>query len=393
MKNFYKKTGFLFLLLCTVTIGMAQTGSCKILCQELQSLQKQLVPDTRVAILSIELKDTLQPAVVVSGETDLPDAKAQIIRFLTDKKVSFIDSIRFLPDPSLEDKTWALVTLSVSNLRSQPSDAAELVSQALMGTPMKVLDLKGNWYRVQTPEHYIGWIDASGLQRFNAKEMEHWKKSDRYLFKLISGFVYDAPTVKGNVVSDLVLDDLFEVEAIVKRFLKIRFPDGRTGYVRKDECLSFDDWNNSEPNARAVLSVARQMTGSPYLWGGTSGKAVDCSGLVKLAYYSQGIILARDASQQALYGEPVDLSNMDNLQPGDLLFFGRSARRITHVGIYMEKGDFIHSSGRVYISSIDPGDPKYNPARINVAARRVLNSLNTEGITRVKDHPWYVVQP
>jgi cell wall-associated NlpC family hydrolase len=84
---------------------------------------------------------------------------------------------------------------------------------------------------------------------------------------------------------------------------------------------------------------------------------------------------------------------MDNLQPGDLLFFGRSARRITHVGIYMEKGDFIHSSGRVYISSIDPGDPKYNPARINVAARRVLNSLNTEGITRVKDHPWYVVQP
>ncbi|MGV8093241.1 MAG: NlpC/P60 family protein [Mangrovibacterium sp.] len=393
MKNFYKKTFSLFLLLCTGTIVMAQALTGKALFQELQSLQKQLVPDKRVAILNIELKDTLQPIVVVSGETDLPDAKEQIIRFLHNKKVSFIDSIRLLPDPLLGDQTWALATLSVSNLRSQPSDAAELASQVLMGTPLKVLDMKGSWYRIQTPENYIGWVDASGLQRFNEKEMENWKKSDRYLFNLISGFAYDAPTVKGNVVSDLVLGDLFEVDAAVKRFLKIRFPDGRTGYVRKDECLSFDDWSKSAPNAQSILSVAKQMMGFPYLWGGTSSKAADCSGFVKLAYYSKGVILARDASQQAMYGEPVDFSNINNLQPGDLLFFGRSAQRITHVGVYLEKGNFIHSSGRIHISSIDPGDPKYNPKRTTVAARRVLNSLNTEGIARVKDHPWYTVQP
>jgi len=372
---------------------MAQAMGFKTLSQELQSLQKQLVPDKRVAVLDIELKDTLQANVVLSGETDLPFAKEQIIKFLTDKKISFVDSLRLLPEASLGDKTWALAALSVSNLRSQPDNTSELVSQALMGTPMKVLDVKDNWYHVQTPEHYIGWMDAGGLQRLNPKERERWKKSNRYMFNLISGRVYDAKTLKGNVVSDLVLGDLFEVEARVHRFLRIRIPDGRIGYVRRKGCLSFDDWSKSEPNASSILSEAKQMMGFPYLWGGSSSKALDCSGLVKLTYFSQGIVLARDASQQAMFGEYIDFHNINNLKPGDLLFFGRSVQHITHVGIYLGKGNFIHSSGRVYISSIVPGDPKYNPERNNVAACRIMNSLNTEGIVRVKDHPWYSVQP
>jgi SH3-like domain-containing protein len=290
---------------------------------------------------------------------------------------------------TLSNKTWALAALSVSNMRALPDHASELVSQVLMGTPLKVLDYKDKWYQVQTPEQYTGWMDASGLQQFTAKEMESWKKSDRYLYNNLSGYVYSAPGNKGEAVTDLVLGDLFEVESAVKGFLKIRIPDGRSGYVRKADCISFDDWSCLEPDVQSILSVARQMMGSPYLWGGASSKAVDCSGFVKLVYYSQGIILARDTSQQARYGEPIDFSNMDNLQPADLLFFGSSAQRISHVGIHLGKGDFIHSSGRVHISSIVPGDPKHDINRIFQAARRIVNSLDTEGIARVKNHPWY----
>ncbi len=377
------------LLLYAGTILTAQTYSYQSLTEELQTLQKQLVPDKRVAILELEIKDTLQPVVVVSGVTDLPDAKQQIIRFLNDKKISFIDSIQLLPDSSLGDKIWALTTLSVSNLRAMPGDASELVSQTMMGTPLKVLEYKNRWYRVQTPELYIGWMDAAGLQTFSAKELEAWKNSKRHLFNRITGIVYDSPGKKGGVVSDVVLGDLFEVEASARRFLKIKIPDGRTGYVRKADCISFDEWSNSEPDVQSIFSVAREMMGFPYLWGGTSSKGIDCSGFMKLVFYSQGIILARDASQQARYGESIDLSSRNNLQPGDLLFFGRTAQRITHVGMYIGNGDFIHSSGRVHISSIDPADPKFAPDRNNVAARRILNSLNTEGIVRVKDHEWY----
>lgn len=393
MKNFYKNFTCLLLLLSAGTFLTAQTLPFKTLLQELQSLQKQLVPDKRVAILEIEITDTLQPVVVVSGETDLPEAKLQIIRFLNDNKVSFVDSLRLMPDASLGEETWALATLSVSNLRSIPDHVSELVSQVMMGTPLRVLDCNEKWCRVQTPEYYIGWMDTSGFQRITQKELDRWKASNRCLFNSMSGNVYDASGKRGEVVSDLVQGDLFEVEEVSGRFLKIKIPDGRTGYVRKADCIPFDQWINLEPDAQATSSLARQMMGFPYLWGGTSVKAADCSGFVKQVYYMQGVILARDASQQARYGETVDFSNRNNLQTGDLLFFGRDAQHITHVGFYLGNGHFIHASGRVHISSLDPSDPKYVPSRKNVAARRVLNSLNSEGIVRVKDHPWYSVQP
>jgi len=285
--------------------------------------------------------------------------------------------------------TWALASLSVSNLRAIPDHTSELVSQVMMGTPLKVLEYKDKFYQVRTPEQYPGWLDAKGLQLLTNREMESWKASKRYLYYEVSGYAYDAPGHKGEAVTDLVLGDLFEGEPEVEGFLKIRTPDGRTGYVRQADCISFDQWIFLEPDVGAVLSFARQMMGSPYLWGGASSKAVDCSGFTKLVYYSRGIILARDASQQARYGEPIDISNMENLQPGDLLFFGASAERISHVGLHLGNGDFIHSSGRVHVSSIVPGDPKHDPERNFVAARRIMNSLDTEGISRVKSHEWF----
>lgn len=392
MMDFYKKFVYLILLLSAGSGVLAQTKSYKTLSQELQSLQKQMVPDHRVAILNIKFVDTLQPQVVVKGETDLPAAKLQIIQLLKDHEIPFVDSLRLLPDAVLGDKTWALATLSVSNIRALPDDASELVSQAMMGTPLKVLDFTGKWYRIQTPDHYIGWMDPAGLHLISQTELDQWKRSTRFLFNSISGYVYNNPNKRSEVVSDLVLGDLFVVESKARGFFKIRIPDGRFGYVRKSDCISFDEWSNSEPKVGSILSVSRQMMGFPYLWGGASIKAADCSGFVKLIFYSQGIILSRDASQQARYGESLDFNNIDNLQAGDLLFFGSSTQRISHVGIYLEGGDFIHDSGRVLISSIDPSDPKYSPARKNQAARRVINSPSNEGIVRVKDHPWYSIK-
>jgi len=289
---------------------------------------------------------------------------------------------------TLTNKPWALASLSVSNMRAVPDHATELVSQVMMGTPLKILDFRDKFYQVQTPEGYLGWLDAKGLELFTAEEMAAWKKSDRYFYNKISGTAFDIPG-NGEVVTDLVLGDLFEVESEDRGFLKMKTPDGRCGYILQSECISFDEWIFLEPDIMAILTIAKRMMGFPYLWGGASAKAVDCSGFTKLIFYSQGIILARDASQQVKYGQPVDIGRLENLEPGDLLFFGNSAERPGHVGIHLGNGDFIHSSGRVHISSIIPGDPKHDPNRNYVAARRILSSLSTEGITRVKDHSWY----
>ena len=393
MKNIFLPIFSLLLIFSHPSMGVAQLPSSRAIAEELKVLQKQLVPDARVAILDIVLKDTLQPAAVLSGESDQPDAIAKISNWLTEKGIVFTDSVRLLPAAHLGDKGWALATLSVSNLRAQPGDASELVSQALMGTPMRVLNSRKGWVRVQTPDAYIGWMDDAGLQRLTADELDRWKGANRYFYHEISGFVYDAPGRNGDVVSDIVLGDLFEVTAEAGSFLQIKTPDGRSGYLPKSACLSWNRWSQQQPDGQTMVRTARQMMGTPYLWGGCSAKAADCSGFVKLLYYTQGIILARDASQQAQYGKVIDDTQISLFQTGDLLFFGKSAQRVTHVGFYLTDGYFIHSSGKVHISSIVPADPKYVPERNRVAVRRVVGAVGQKGITRVADHPWYSANP
>lgn len=88
-----------------------------------------------------------------------------------------------------------------------------------------------------------------------------------------------------------------------------------------------------------VIHTARAFLGRPYLWGGRSGFAVDCSGLTQLAYLLHGVAIPRDTDDQARAGRAASLSS---LRAGDLLFF-RSGSAVTHVGIYVGNGQMLHA--------------------------------------------------
>jgi len=354
------------------------------------SVGGQFAPDKRIAVYEIGVEKAGAEAIVLRGETNLPEAHKVLLDSLGSLDYQVIDSIRILPDTLLGDRTWGLVTLSVIPMRSAPKYSAEMVSQTLMGTPVKLLDKKGGWYRIQTPDLYIGWVSSSGVETRNEEQMEEWKASGRYVFNQISGWALEAPKTDANPVSDLVLGNIVEGGETVNGFLQIKFPDGRAGFVKASDCLPISQWEAIQPEAANVIATAKKLFGSPYLWGGTSTKGIDCSGFVKTAYFSQGVMLARDASQQAGYGQPLPVDKL-NFRPGDLLFFGSSATHITHVGLYMGNNHFIHSSGRVKINSFNPKDEDYDPDRRGqlVAARRILNSLNTGQIIQIKYHPWY----
>lgn len=389
MKYLRRKTILLFSLLVFIKCVTGQTCTYRSLMDELGLKVKECVPDKRTGILDLTFYDTLSSRLILLGETDQPEAKAHIISWLTENSFSVVDSVRILPDSVVGKKKWALSCLSVSNLRYIPDHAAELVSQVVMGTPLKILDLKDKWYRIQTPEGYIGWMDASGLTLLTLQELTRWKDAKRMVYNRMNGYAYLEPDIKSPVVSDLVLCNIFETETEVKNFFQVLLPDGRKCYVLKEECRTYNAWISQTTDAQALIAVALRMMGTPYLWGGTSGKAVDCSGFIKMIYYASGVILARDASQQARFGTPVDISNPENLQPGDLLFFGRSPQRISHVGLYLGNDEFIHSSGRVHISSINPDSPKYVKTRNFVAARRIIGNVSSEGIDKVEKHQWY----
>ncbi|MBD2066582.1 C40 family peptidase [Leptolyngbya sp. FACHB-671] len=93
-----------------------------------------------------------------------------------------------------------------------------------------------------------------------------------------------------------------------------------------------------------VITFARKAMTQPnhYLWGGTVGPNYDCSGLVQTAFAAVGIWLPRDAYQQEAFVQPIAV---EELQPGDLVFFG-SRDRCTHVGLYLGEEGYIHSSGK-----------------------------------------------
>src|SRR5664279_2644038 len=216
----------LILFILAVTAGWsasAQTSNFKSLNGEIQSLQKQLVPDKHTAILEISIKDTLRKIVIVKGETNLPEAKQQILKLLAEKGIQCIDSIRLYPDASLGDQTWGLTTLSAASMRSQPDHASEMVSQALMGTPLKVLEFKDGWYRVQTPDYYIGWMEGHGLSLFTSTEMVRWRKSDRYVYNRISGNAFASAKRHSMIITDLVLGDLLEAEAVTNRYVTVSY--------------------------------------------------------------------------------------------------------------------------------------------------------------------------
>ncbi|HEY3373187.1 MAG TPA: C40 family peptidase [Prolixibacteraceae bacterium] len=384
------KTAMIFILTAMCTNGFADNNDTKTVQRMIDVVSQKYAPDKRTALFDVSYTENSEH-LILKGKTNLPEAKRALLDSLSMLKINYTDSVIVIPEKSIGEKTWALVTLSVANIRSGPDHAKELVSQALMGTPVKVLEVVDGWVHIQTPDQYIGWVDESGIALKTEAEMALWKHSKRFFFKQISGRAVASTKRKASSVSDLVLGDLFESISVVKKYLQVKFPDGRTAYVKEADCIDYEDWIAQKPNVDAVLSFAKQMLGNPYMWGGTSCKAVDCSGMTKIAWYTQGVILARDASQQARYGKHIDFNNITNLEKGDLLFFGKSVQHIIHVGMYLGNGLYIHASGLVRINSIDPNDPLYNITERKklVAATRIVNQVGNEGIIRVKDHGWY----
>ncbi|NIN50161.1 MAG: hypothetical protein GTN62_08620 [Gemmatimonadales bacterium] len=123
-----------------------------------------------------------------------------------------------------------------------------------------------------------------------------------------------------------------------------------------------------------VVQTALDAMGTPYRWGGNDENGYDCSGLVQYAYGEHGILLPRVSRDQARLGMLVD-RRLEALRPGDILAFSASGNGVSHVGLYVGDGTFIHSaSSGVRLSRLTASDPEGRWWRQRwVEARRILN--------------------
>ena len=229
-----------------------------------------------------------------------------------------------------------------------------------MGTPLKVLKKNDNWYLVQTPDGYLAWVDSGGIVLMTKDELNNWKATEKVIFLKPFGESYEKPATNSQTVSDLVAGDILELKGEKGKFYEVNYPDGRTAHIEREHAQRYQEWLNSlDQSEESLVATSKKLMGLPYLWGGTSPKGVDCSGYTKTIFFLNGLVIPRDASQQVHTGKVVDSTrNFENLQKGDLLFFGKPAtdstkERVIHVGMWIGDNQFIHSMGDVHISTMD----------------------------------------
>ena len=246
-----------------------------------------------------------------------------------------------------------VVRVAIAPMHAEARVSSVQVSQELAGHAVEVLSSEGDWLRVCSADGYEGWMHRGYVQSAEAARLTFSPRrlslgcvvrttAGMFALPLGAWISADASVVSGESVDEAIR--------------ATRFP--RTA------------------NAICATAVAA-FAGTPYQWGGISPWGADCSGLVQMTYWLHGVLLPRDAWQQAETGRDAG-SELSGFEPADLLFFSdRADRRITHVGIALGASRMVHLAlgrGGYAVETLAATNDGYVAALMTrfVSARRVL---------------------
>ncbi|QXP67075.1 SH3 domain-containing C40 family peptidase [Polaribacter sp. AHE13PA] len=375
----------LFLIVLLISLSCKkENNSTDELTNIYATLKTTYAPDKRVELFDINFEQ-VDNQLILEGETTSKEAFSILLDSLKNRNVKFTNNVRILPDDVVGLQQYAVARNSVINIRSNAKHSAELGTQGLLGMSVKVLDKKGDFYRIQTPDKYISWVDRGGIQLMNKSEFNTWNNAKKVIFTETYGYTYADKSENSKIVSDITLGALLQYVSEDNDFYEVKYPDNRIAFLKKNEAVIYNSWLESVVASKEnIETAAKTMTGFPYLWGGTSSKGIDCSGFTKMVYLMNGFIIPRDASQQINAGKTVDKDlKFEGLEKGDLMFFGKKAtadtkQRVTHVGIWLgnDKMEFIHSAGNVHLSSMNADEANYDEFNKN----RYLGSQRYLGV-------------
>ncbi len=286
------------------------------------------------------------------------------------------------------DYRWAVAKRAVLDIRREPSNGAERVSQILYGEPVEILREVGDWAFIRAQDGYLGWTPHAPLVTFAAEAVYEWRTSMNHVVRqpLLACYA-DWSGEPHQQMMLLPFGARLNVEGHDQVYSRVRSPEGTLRWVP-----STGLWKSGEivhtglEGLHKVVDWAQALVGVPYLWGGKTPFGYDCSGLVQMFYQIVGVDLRRDAHQQSEQGRPVEF---DELQFGDLIFLDTDVRaetlhaashrlEVTHVMFSLGKSDFMHSSrryGGVVRGSFDPHSPFYTPTYRErfIGARRYID--------------------
>jgi hypothetical protein len=259
------------------------------------------------------------------------------------------------------------------NLYNQPTQRSELESQYYLGDKFEIISAEKNYLKVKTEDELTGWIYRKSVVPYQViEEAEALAESRRLICQSVYSVLREKESGDTPPVMIVYMGTILELDEPVTNYylktrerLRVRLPDGELAYLEKRDFMVLSNYIERYYNIlNVVIETANKLLGTPYLWGGTSPGGLDCSGLIRLSFRMAGKHLPRNSSQQARVGEKIDTGeDFDMVSKGDLLFFSEETA-ISHVGLSLGGGRFIHSAlsyGSAVITSIFKKDKEFNP--------------------------------
>ena len=261
--------------------------------------------------------------------------------------------------------TYGVVTGNSVNVRAYNEiDASNRLFQVSRGQTVEIHGIAGDFFR------------ATIMGTQNVYISREWVQIHRTVGRVVVPFAwaYDLPSQEGGSAAYVLPEGAtLAVVSSFENWYGVEINDS-VAFVEKNN-IETPDFVYSLPVARfgntlaeIIIERAKELLGTRYVWGGTTPNGFDCSGFMVYLMRPHGIVLNRASRDMARNGVFVP---RNELEPGDLVFFGTGGAAVSHVGLYIGRGYFIHSSsfGRgVIISHLSTA---YN-TRNFVTARRVL---------------------
>jgi len=252
------------------------------------------------------------------------------------------------PQAAPADPAAAVVTSAVENMHSRSSASADVVSQAILGTNVKLLKKERNsdgedWWQVETPDTYKGWIISSALRLLKPGEKPYASQGKVFVVSGLLANTYREPSVtRHKPAKTAPIGAVLEVVGEKgERWFEVGLPCGTRVWIQKgDGDVREAPWSWPRTSVEGMVALSKRFLGLPYTWGGTSPFGLDCSGFVQLVYRLSGIPILRDAGIQMTDSGLLEVAGGGE-RAGDLVFFGKG---ISHVGMMIDAEYFINAT-------------------------------------------------
>lgn len=215
-----------------------------------------------------------------------------------------------------------------------------ILTQLLLGEAVQILEDQGDWVRVVSlfqPSSkdnlgYPGWMRRAHL----GEPVMRTKGPTAFVVtRTAVCTLEDDRLTELSFGTALWVDDVPE-ESVREESVRVLVPGNRRGGIPLSDVRLSDKEQQPAYGTDELLDTARQFLGMRYLWGGNSAWGLDCSGLVHLTHRAQGVVVPRDAFDQAEHVVPM---GVDDVEPGDLYFFAHPGQQISHVGFVTRRVD------------------------------------------------------